>query len=168
MKKRKVKNKNDANEIKYDYMKTNKNNIKNIVRNESTILKLNDLVTNTNKIIIHAYNFIKLFFIYQYENNKEFSLIDKEFICDVFKVITQRKCGSGGYRDDNMPKQQKELVDFYNNHYKKTVDKNEILYYDKLSYILAYEAIDMEKILMLISKNILYNILINSLILTLN
>ena len=34
---------------------------------------------------------------------------------------------------------------FYNENYITTVYDNEIIYYDKLSYILAYEAIDIEK-----------------------
>jgi hypothetical protein len=42
-----------------------------------------------------------------------------------------------------MPQQLKELTLFYKNHYKSTCDEKEILYYDKMSYILAYEAIDM-------------------------
>jgi ribosomal protein L29 len=42
-----------------------------------------------------------------------------------------------------MPKQLKSLTNFYKEHYKSTVDENEKLYYDKLSYILPYEAIDM-------------------------
>jgi len=42
-----------------------------------------------------------------------------------------------------MPNQQKQLLNFYNQHYKETIYDNEVLYYDKMSYILAYEAIDM-------------------------
>ena len=42
-----------------------------------------------------------------------------------------------------MPNQQKQLLHFYNQHYKETIYDNEVLYYDKMSYILAYEAIDM-------------------------
>ena len=42
-----------------------------------------------------------------------------------------------------MPEQLKILTDFYNNIYFKTICNNEVIYYDKLSYILAYEAIDM-------------------------
>ena len=37
----------------------------------------------------------------------------------------------------------KTLDSFYKEHYSKTIIENEILYYDKLSYILAYESIDM-------------------------
>jgi hypothetical protein len=140
MKKRKKK----ENDLGFDFMKTNKDNIKNIIKDRETIILINDLVINTNKIVIHAYNFIKLYVLYLYEKDKEIPLIDKEFICDVFKVITIRKCNSGGYRDDNMPEQLKQLTKFYQKHYQQTVDKDEVLYYDKMSYILAYEAIDME------------------------
>jgi hypothetical protein len=58
---------------------------------------------------------------------------------DVFKAITTRKCGSGGYTKDNMPQQLKELTEFFEEHYKDTMDPNEELLYDKMSYILAYE-----------------------------
>jgi hypothetical protein len=144
MKRKKKKSEND-NKEKFDFMKANKDNIKNIVRDDNTIVKLNEIILNVNKIIIHTYNLIKLYCLYLYENCKEIPILDKEFIMDVFKVITIRKCGSGGYREDNMPQQLKNLTEFYEEHYKETTDKDEILYYDKLSYILAYEAIDMEK-----------------------
>mgnify|MGYP000946966194 CR=1 FL=1 len=94
-------------------------------------------------------NYVKLFIYIYYDlpinfhNNQPFPTLDKEFICDIFKVITKRKCNSGGYRDDNMPEQLKTLTTFYKEHYSKTIIDGETLYYDKLSYILAYEAIDM-------------------------
>jgi hypothetical protein len=131
-------------EENFDYMKTNKDNIKNVLKNQNINLPIiNDLVSRTNKIVIHSYQFLKLYFIYLFENNKSFPILNKEYICDIFKVITKRKCNTGGYRDDNMPEQLKILTDFYKNHYSKTIVKDETLYYDKLSYILAYEAIDM-------------------------
>ena len=39
----------------------------------------------------------------------------------------------------------KKLTIFYNNHYKKTIDENDIVNDNKLSFILAYEAIDIIK-----------------------
>lgn len=136
----KVKNKDNEN---FDFMKTNKDNIKNIIKDENILIIINDLVNRTNKIVIHAYQYLKLYFIYLYSNNKLFPKITKEYICDVFKVLTKRKCGKGGYTKNNMPQQLRDLYSFYNEHYSKTIVKEEILYYDKLSYILAYEAIDM-------------------------
>jgi len=73
-------------------MKTVKDNIKNIIKDDSTTSIINDLAIKTNKIVIHSYQFVKLYCIDLYKNNKPFPKIDKEFICDVFKVITIRKC----------------------------------------------------------------------------
>ena len=130
-------------EENFDFMKTNKDNLKNIVKNQETINIINELAIKTNKIVIHAYNFIKLYCLYLYKENKPLPTFDKDYISDVFKVITIRKCRTGGYRDDNMPEQLDTLTKFYKEHYKSSVDVNEKLYYDKLSYILAYEAIDV-------------------------
>jgi hypothetical protein len=130
-------------EENFDYMKTNKDNIKNVLKDPNILPIINDLVNRTNKIVIHAYQFIKLYCIFLYENELKFPVIDKEFICDVFKVLTIRRCGSGGYTEDNMPEQLQELTEFYRKHYSNTISNNETIYYDKLSYILPYEAIDM-------------------------
>ena len=130
-------------EDNFDFMKCNKDNINNVIKDDKILTIINDLVNRTNKIVIHSYQFIKLYFSYLYSVNIAFPLIDKEFICDVFKVITIRKCGSGGYTENNMPEQLKKLSVFYKEHYINTLCDNEIIYYDKLSYILAYEAIDM-------------------------
>ncbi len=141
--KSKVKKKKDDN-LNIDYMKTIKDNIKNVIRNENILVDINDLVIKTNKIVIHSYQFLKLYLLDLYKNNKSFPLINKEFICDIFKVVTIRKCNTGGYTEENMPEQQKSLQEFYNKNYKETTIKDDVLYYDKMSYILAYEAIDME------------------------
>jgi len=85
-------------EDNFDYMKTNKDNVNNMIKDSTILPIINDLVNRTNKIVIHTYQFIKLYCIHQYENNSPFPTIDKEFICDVFKVLTIRKCGSGGYK----------------------------------------------------------------------
>jgi hypothetical protein len=141
--KAKVKKKKDEN-LNVDYMKTTKDNIKNVIRDENLLNNINDIVIRTNKIVIHTCQFLKLYLLNLYKNNKSFPIIDKEFICDIFKVITIRKCNTGGYTEENMPEQQKTLQDFYDKYYKEITIKDDILYYDKMSYILAYEAIDME------------------------
>ena len=130
---------------KFDYMKTIKNNINNVLKDKAVLPIINDLVIRTNKIVIHSCNFIKLYCIYLYENDLEFPLIDKNFICDVFKVITKRKDNRGATPEKDYSDLLKNLYKFYNEHYITTIYDNEIIYYDKLSYILAYEAIDIEK-----------------------
>lgn len=135
----------------FDFMKTNKDNIRNVLKDEALLPIINDLVFRTNKIVIHAYQFLKLHCIHLYETNQDFPEINKGFICDIFKVITIRKSNLGAYTEKNMPSQLRTLSIFYQEHYSKTVANNKTIYYDKLPYILAYEAIDM-------ITNINYNI----------
>ncbi|ATZ80148.1 DNA polymerase domain-containing protein [Bodo saltans virus] len=127
----------------FDFMKTNKDNINNVIKDTTILPIIDELVNRVNKIVIHAYQFLKLQCIYLFKNNQSFPIIDKKYICDIFKVITKRKCNFGAYTENNMPEQMKTLNDFFKNHYSKLITVDEILYYDKLSYILAYEAIDM-------------------------
>jgi len=143
MKKPKKKPKPKNEEINFDYMKTNKDNMKNVIKDNTILPIINDLVNRVNKIVIHTYQFLKFYCINKYQNGEILPTIDKNFICNIFQVITTRKCGSGGYTKDNMPDQLKELTKFYEEHYSKTLITTDILYYDKLSYILPYEAIDM-------------------------
>ena len=138
----KVKEKKTGEE-NFDYMKTNKDNINNMIKDQTILPIINDLVNRTNKIVIHAYQFIKLYCIYKYENNLQLPIIDKEFIGDVFKVLTIRKCNKGGYTENNIPDKLKCLTIFYKTHYANTISNNDTIYYDKLSYVLPYEAIDM-------------------------
>jgi len=138
----KVKEKKNDNE-NFDFMKTNKDNIFNVIRNPKDSLIINDLVMRTNKIVIHSYHFLKLYLIYLYDNNQDFPVINKTFLSDIFKVLTKRISNKGAYTDENMPDQLRTLTYFYNNYYSHTIADNEIIYYDKLSYILSYEAIDM-------------------------
>jgi len=137
--------KKDDNIIKFDYMKTNKDNIMNVVNYPLHINTINDIVVKINKIVIHTYQFLKLYLIHLYDNNKEFPQIDITFIEHIFIVLTKRKCNSGGYTETTMPIQLKELSKFYNEHYKPLIMSDEIIYYDKLNYVLDYEAIDIEK-----------------------
>ncbi|ATZ80118.1 hypothetical protein BMW23_0056 [Bodo saltans virus] len=144
MKKPKVKEKEKEKEKEnFDFMKTNKGNIHKLIKDKMVLSIIDELVVRVNKIVIHAYQFNKLFCSYLYNNHFPLPFLDKEYICDIFRVITKRKCGKGGYTEDKMPVQLKILNDFYKNHYSKLVQPTEILYYDGLSYILAYEAIDI-------------------------
>jgi hypothetical protein len=145
MKKIKPKVKEKNNIIKFDYMKTNKDNIMNVINYPAHVNIINDIVVNVNKIVIHTYQFLKLYLIYLYDNKKEFPVINEDFIGYIFMVLTIRKCGSGGYTDITMPKQLKELTKFYKEQYKPLTINDEVIYYDKLNYILAYEAIDILK-----------------------
>ena len=98
-------------------MKTNKDNIKNIIRFTSDIDIINQLVIKVNKIVINSYQFIKLYLIHLYNTNKPFPTIDKDYISDIFRVLTIRICNQGGCTEENMPEQLKELTKFYKEYY---------------------------------------------------
>jgi hypothetical protein len=137
--------KKDDNIIEFDYMKTNKDNIMNVINYPAHINIINDIVVKVNKIVIHTYQFLKLYLIHLYDNKKDFPKINEDFIGYIFMVLTIRKCGTGGYTETNMPEQLKLLTKFYNNFYKPLTINDEVIYYDKLNYVLAYEAIDIVK-----------------------
>ena len=58
MKKAKVKEKK-KDEENFDFMKTNKDNIKNVIKDDNINPIINELVERTNKIVIHSYQFLK-------------------------------------------------------------------------------------------------------------
>ena len=152
-----IKKKNNdlkSKEYNFDYMKTNKDNIENILRDITILPIINELVIKSNKIIIHSYQFLKQYLIYLYDEAIEFPLIDKKYLCNIFIVLTKRKCNIGGYTDDTMTQQLKTLTQFYNDYYSKTITNNEILYYDKLSYIYHIKNLSCYLILIITFKNI--------------
>ena len=123
-----------------------KDPLKNIIRydsNKEFQSIIDDLTNRTNKIVCHSYQFLKLYVLHLFDNNKELPRINKEFISDIYKVITIRKSNSGAVPESKMSQQLKELKNFYNDYYSKLVSQEDSIFYDGLSYVLAYEAIDM-------------------------
>ena len=128
----------------FDYMKTIKTNLLNVLKDENILRIIQDLVIRTNKIVIHTCQFIKLYCIHLFDNNMQLPIIDKKFITNTFIIITQRKDKRGSLSEDKYSDEMKRMKSFYEEHYKPLLYDNEVIYYDKLSYILAYEAIDIE------------------------
>jgi hypothetical protein len=142
-KKKPIKIVDDIRSDEFDYMKTVKNNLDRVIMNKDVKPIIVDLVHRTNKLVIHAYQFIKLYCIHCIRNNTDLPFINKDYIMDVFKVISVRSDNSGNSTKITKKEHMEELKNFYKNHYSKTIYSNEEILYDKLSYILQYEAIDM-------------------------
>ena len=85
-----------------DLIVVNKTNIKNIIKNirmnnDTLILEhLNDVVFTVHKIVIHTYQFLKMYLIHLYDNKKDFPIIDISFIRIIMKVVTKRKSNGSG------------------------------------------------------------------------
>jgi hypothetical protein len=137
----KVKIKND----KFELMIVNKTPLKNIVKDNKLLNNIDDLVSKVNKIVIQASQFLNLYLIYLFDNNLPFPDIDKQFILTIFSVITKKQDGRGKKPSDETIKLIETLEDFYNKHYKQCIIDSDIINIDKLSFVLAYEAIDIVK-----------------------
>jgi predicted metallopeptidase len=148
---KKKKNKNEIINSYFDYMKTNKDSFINIVKNvkvnnnKATLEIFQDAIYRTNKIVIHTYNFLKLYILYLYDNKLDIPLIDEDFIKIIMRIVSVRNDKRGCRTSKNTLKIMNNLTIFYDKYYKKTIDENNIVNDDKLSYILAYEAIDIVK-----------------------
>ena len=140
-----VKKKTTLDESKnFDFIKTVKDNLDNVLADAELKPQIDEIINRVNKIVIHAYQYIKLYCLHLLENNKPLPEITKDFISDVFKVITIRIDNRGSKPLKKNIEHMKKLKDFYSEYYSKTTANNEKLVYDKLSYILPYEAIDMK------------------------
>ena len=129
----------------FDYMKVNKDSLKNIIKDNNIINILHDAIFRVNKIIFHTYNFLKLYILYLYDNNLSIPLINEHFIRIIMKIISIQNDNRGRIPNKKTIKIINKLTIFFDNHYKKTIDSNDIIYSDKLSSILSYEAIDIVK-----------------------
>jgi hypothetical protein len=134
----------------FDYMKTNKVSINRIIKPKFTkgipILNiLQDAVYRTNKIVIHTYNFLKLYILYQYEKNLSIPHIDADFVKIIMKVVSLREHNAGRKPNEATMKIMTPLMKFYDEFYKITLDANDIVYDDKLGQMLTYEAHDIVK-----------------------
>ena len=141
------KKKGEPKEECYDYMKANKDSINNVIRTTklttgmSILDVLQDAVFRTNKIVIHTYNFLKLYILYLYDHGKPLPTIDTHFIKTVMKIVSVRQHNAGRLPNEDTMNLIGTLTRFYNKCYKITLDENDIVNDDKLSQILAYEAI---------------------------
>ena len=144
LEKPKVKIKNEDDE-KFEFMIVNKTPLHNIIKLYELYNEINDVVYKVNKIIIQASQFLNLYLIYLFDNNLDFPNIDKQFILTIFSVITKKEDGRGKKPSEDTLKVIKNLEDFYNKYYKQCITDDDIINIDKLSFVLAYEAIDIVK-----------------------
>lgn len=115
--------------------KTFKIPLKTILINKNDIQPLvNNLVFEINNLVIHVYQFIRLFVLYSFSNNLVFPVIDETFFSYCFKTL--------GSRDNRGAKCQNiELLDnletFYVNEYQPLLN-HEKTNLKNMSYLLPY------------------------------
>lgn len=70
--------------------KTFKIQLKKFIKDENYKFILDDAIIRTNKIIRRTYDFIKLYILYCFNNNKELPLITESFIRQCFIIISEK------------------------------------------------------------------------------
>jgi hypothetical protein len=121
-----------------------KTRLKNIIKDGNILNDINTAVITVNNIVIHIYQFIKLYFLYLYDHNLKFPIIDLKFIHYIGRTVSN-KGSSRGKTKPATKKKLDELKTFYNEHYLPTFNKDLIPSSYKLRNILQYEETDILK-----------------------
>jgi hypothetical protein len=123
-----------------EFFKSTKTSLKSILKHpEINMKKINDVVINAHKIVIHTLQFLKLYFIYHYDNYlHNLPVIDKVLILNIMKVICGEKHNNQGRKPNKETLElQEKLTSFYNEHY-KPYTQPEQLDYKHMSNVLSY------------------------------
>jgi len=140
-----IKNDDKKDKVNEQVYRTIKCPLKSVLKNYDTLQPIiQKCVNDINDIIILAYQFIRLFLLDKFSNNKELPKINKQFILDVLKTVSFSDTEKGKQKTDAKIK-NKEGKDniklFYNNVFYKLVNKK--LSYTNKTFILDKMADEM-------------------------
>jgi hypothetical protein len=113
-------------------LKVIKTSLKSICLDNETILTINNYCKNLNQIVIHTYQFLRLYILHKYHTNQLLPKIDNKFIEHIIKTIAVGDKRGKKLNND-------ELTFFYENHYKETIH-GEKLSYSKYGNTIGYTA----------------------------
>ena len=114
-------------------LKVIKTSLKSICLDKETILTINNYCKNLNLIVIHTYQFLRLYILHKYHQKETLPKIDEKFIEHIIKTIA-----IGDKRGRKFVNE--ELTIFYETHYKPTLSKEEKLSYSKYGNTIGYTA----------------------------
>ena len=121
--------------------KVTKTSLKSIIKDQKTILDINDIAQRVNQIVIHTYQFLKLFVLTYFKETDEIPPINEEFITNIMKVVSKYKSTKGGRPFGNNGKKQIDLLaDFFEKHYEPLTILYDPISYGNLNNILTHEA----------------------------
>jgi hypothetical protein len=125
---------------KPDKYRVIKCSLKRIIKDDSNISEFVDVCSRTHKLVIHTYQFLRLWILSEYHKNNNLPLISEDTIRMAFKVLLKDSAGP-------KPKDEKlilfnNFVEFYEENY-KNLAYEEKLDGKHLSQILSYTATDM-------------------------
>ena len=114
-------------------LKVIKTSLKSICLDKETILTINNYCKNLNLIVIHTYQFLRLYILHKYHQKKTLPKIDEKFIEHIIKTIAV-----GDKRGRKFINE--ELTFFYETYYKPTLVNKDKLSYSKYGNTIGYTA----------------------------
>ncbi len=119
--------------------------MKNLVRENGSITMFVDTVARVNVLTTHGYLFLKLLLLHFIEKEPfKFPIVDKEFICDIFRVIGVRTTTGGRPITEDNASRHEMITNFYKQRYYHLIPSYDNLNYDHLGHVVPYSAIEME------------------------
>ena len=127
-----------------DKYRTIKCSLKSISKNELNQTKLFDACYRTHQIVIHTYQFLRLWILNKYHNKQEIPIITDDTIKMAFKSLL---------KDSQGPKPKGTNLSLYNE-FKKLYDDE----YKKLNYEIKLDGVNLSQILCYMAIDMLTNI----------
>jgi hypothetical protein len=127
-----------------DKYRTIKCSLKSILKNELNQTKLFDACYRTHQIVIHTYQFLRLWILNKYHNKQDIPIITDDTIKMAFKSLL---------KDSQGPKPKGTNLSLYNE-FKKLYDDE----YKKLNYEVKLDGVNLSQILGYMSVDMLTNI----------
>jgi len=125
--------------------KTIKTSLKSIIQDKTDKNTLELAILNINQIIIHTYQFLKLYCIHIYDTTTKLPNINGQLINMIMKVLCIREGKSNSGKKLNADKLilKNDLKTFYTDYYSKTLSGPLKLSYTNLNTVLDYETVDI-------------------------
>ena len=131
--------KKKSNEKKITCVKTS---LKSVISNYNYIREINEIVKRSTIIISDMYNFIKLYCIKKYEENKTLPIVNKDFLRMVLNTITNGNNRGRQIKKNSNLFLKKDMNKFYNKEFIKTNHKKQNR--ENLAQIFAYLFTDIK------------------------
>ena len=130
------------------YMVVTKNNLDKIIKDLFPMDVLFDANERTNKIVFHAYNVLKLWYINIFDQNQKnpskkipYPELNADLIRHIMDVVSYKLIKVGKPPVEN--ELTKSLKKFYDQHYKPLLTNADLVCRDRLKHILNYEETEM-------------------------
>ena len=122
--------------------KSVKTSLSSIINEDMDLSSIQFSVNNINNIVIHAYQFIKMYCLYKLDHHNDFPVINTKLINTVMKILCKRS-KNGSKPSEETKEIMKPLRKFKHNHYNKTLVKPLELTYKHMNTVMDYQAQSM-------------------------